>query len=350
MAEPGEFTRRAFLNGRIDLSQAEAVMDLINSKTELEAKESASQLSGKLSENILKIENMLLDIMTSIEVTIDYPEYDIDEVKDYDTLKELEIVKKELDKLIKSFESGKILKDGIKTVILGRPNAGKSSLMNTILSEERAIVSSIEGTTRDTIEEFVNIQGIELKLIDTAGIRDTENEIEKIGVNKAKNIANKAELIIAIFDISKDLNEEDRKIIKIIENKNAIILLNKIDINQSNTKMENELKKLEKPIIKISAKNNEGIDILYDNIIKMFNLGKLKTNEELIITNERHKNQILKSKENIIKAIEAIKNNVPTDIATVYIKQALEDIGEIMGHNISEEIINQIFKNFCLGK
>lgn len=350
MAEPGEFTKRAFLNGRIDLSQAEAVMDLINSKTELEAKESASQLSGKLSENILKIENMLLDIMTSIEVTIDYPEYDIDEVKDYDTLKELEIVKKELDKLIKSFESGKILKDGIKTVILGRPNAGKSSLMNTILSEERAIVSSIEGTTRDTIEEFVNIQGIELKLIDTAGIRDTENEIEKIGVDKAKNIANKAELIIAIFDISKDLNEEDRKIIKIIENKNAIILLNKIDINQSNTKMENELKKLEKPIIKISAKNNDGIDILYDNIIKMFNLGKLKTNEELIITNERHKNQILKSKENIIKAIESIENNVPTDIATVYIKQALEDIGEIMGHNISEEIINQIFKNFCLGK
>lgn len=350
IAEPGEFTKRAFLNGRIDLSQAEAVMDLINSKSELEAKESASQLNGKLSKEILRIEDMFYDVITSIEVTIDYPEYDIEEVKDKDFLGSLTNIEKELNALIKSFENGKLLKEGVKTVILGRPNVGKSSLMNAILDEDRAIVSSIEGTTRDTIEEFVNIQGIELKLIDTAGIRKTDNEIEKIGVNKAKKMAEGADLIIALFDISSNLNQEDREIINIIENKNALIVLNKTDVVESNYEMEEELKKIQKPVIKISAKNNSGIDIIYDETIKMFNIGNIMLNGDLVITNERHKALIMKAKESIEKAIESLKNNIPIDICSVYIKESLNYLGEIMGQNVSEEIINQIFKNFCLGK
>lgn len=350
LAQPGEFTKRAFLNGRIDLSQAEAVIDLINSKTEIEAQESASQLEGKLSNEITKIEDKLFDIVTAIEVIIDYPEYDIEEVNGKDYLKDLMETSKMLDKLIKSFDNGKILKEGIKTVILGRPNVGKSSLMNVILNEERAIVSSIEGTTRDTIEEFVNIHGIEFKLIDTAGIRETDNEIEKIGVNRAKLLAKKSDLIIVIFDISSKLNEEDEEIINLIKDKKAIILLNKVDITDGNIEIEQSVKKLGKPIIKISAKNNIGIDKLYDEAIKMFNLGVIGLNNELIITNERHKNLIVKARDNIEEAIQAFKQNIPADVCSIYIKMTLESLGEIMGQNVSEEIINQIFKNFCLGK
>lgn len=350
LAEPGEFTKRAFLNGRIDLSQAEAVMDLINSKSEIEARESAAQLEGKLSGEIKKIEKILLQVMTSIEVTIDYPEYDIEEVKDFNLGKELNKASDELQSIINNFENGKLLKNGIKTVILGKPNAGKSSLMNTILDEERAIVSSIEGTTRDTIEEYVNIRGIQLKLIDTAGIRETSNEIEKIGVLKAKKLANEADLIIAIFDISDEINEEDLKIIDIIKDKKAIILLNKIDIKYENKKMEEELKKINKPVIKISAKNNEGIDMLYDKIIEMFNLGKIEQKDKMIVTNDRHKSLVIKAKQNIDKAINAMDEDIPIDICTIYIKEGLQNLGEILGENISEEIINEIFKNFCLGK
>ena len=350
LAEPGEFTKRAFLNGRIDLSQAEAVMDLINSKTEMEAKESVNQLEGRLSNEIKMIQNKLYNIMTSIEVDIDYPEYDIEETKDLDMLEQLNQTKELLSKLIDNFDDGKIIKDGIKTVILGRPNAGKSSLMNTILDEERAIVSDIEGTTRDTIEEYVSIQGVQLKLIDTAGIRETNNEIEKIGVDKAKKMAGNADLIIAIFDISGELNGEDRDIINLIKNNNSIIVLNKTDLKEKNITMEKELAKINKPIIKISAKNNNGIDMLYSEITKMFNLGKIMANNELVVTNERHKELIRLAKTNIENGITSIMDNVPIDISSVYIKEALENLGGITGENVSEEIINQIFKNFCLGK
>ena len=350
IAEPGEFTKRAFLNGRIDLSQAEAVMELINSKTDIEARESASQLEGRISKKIEGIENKLYQIITSIEVTIDYPEYDIEEVKDLNILKSLEEVKNELEELIKSFHNGKIIKDGIKTVILGKPNAGKSSLMNLILNEDRAIVSDIEGTTRDTIEENVNINGIQLKLIDTAGIRNTNNEIEKIGVKKAKKIAEDSELIIAIFDINNNFGEEEKEILNIIENKNAIIVLNKIDVRKENYNLEKQLEKINKPIIKISAKKNIGIDVIYEEILKMFNLGQITSDEKVVITNERHKEKILNAKESIDNAIESTKDNIPVDIISVYIKECLEYLGEIMGKNVSEEIINEIFKNFCLGK
>ena len=350
LAKPGEFTERAFLNGRIDLTQAEAIMELIESKNEKEARESVNQLKGSLSKEINKIEEQLLSTITSIEVTVDYPEYDIEEVENRDALKELNDAKKNLLRLKDGFNKGKILKDGIKTVILGKPNAGKSSLLNAILKEDRAIVSNIEGTTRDTIEEYININGITLKMIDTAGIRNTENEIEKIGVEKAKEIANQADLIIAIFDITKKLSKEDLEILKIIEKKNAIIVLNKTDLIQENKDLEEKLSNVGKTIVKISAKNNNGIDKLFNEIEKLFDLNKISQDNEVIITNERHKNQINKAIKDIDLAIESIENKMPIDMTSIYIKQTLIDLGEITGKNVTDEIIKNIFKNFCLGK
>ena len=350
LAEPGEFTKRAFLNGRIDLSQAEGIIDLINSKTEMEAKESINQLEGNLSKKIKKIEQKMLDIMVNIEVTIDYPEYDVEEVTNSEALKKLNEIHNLLNELENSFNKGKIIKDGIKTVIIGKPNAGKSSLLNSLLKEDRAIVSDIAGTTRDTIEEYLNIEGISLKLIDTAGIRDTENTIEKIGVEKSKKLINNADLIIAIFDISGILDDDDRKIIELIRDKKAIILLNKVDVLKNNNQMEEEINKLNKPVIKISAKEEIGFENLYSEIKKMFELNEISSNNEILITNERHKNQIIKAKQNILNAIETVKNNTPVDIISIYINQAMEDLGEITGVNVSENIINEIFAKFCLGK
>ena len=350
LAEPGEFTKRAFLNGRIDLSQAEGIIDLINSKTEMEAKESINQLEGNLSKKIKNIEQKMLDIMVNIEVTIDYPEYDVEEVTNSEALKNLNEIHSLLKELENSFNKGKIIKDGIKTVIIGKPNAGKSSLLNSLLKEDRAIVSDIAGTTRDTIEEYLNIDGVPLKLIDTAGIRDTENTIEKIGVEKSKKLVNDADLIIAIFDISGFLDEDDRKIIELIRDKKAIILLNKVDVLKDNNQMEKEINKLNKPVIKISAKEEMGLENLYDEIKKMFELNEISINNEILITNERHKNQIIKAKQNILDAIETVRNNMPVDIISIYINQAMEDLGEITGVNVSENIINEIFAKFCLGK
>lgn len=350
LAEPGEFTKRAFLNGRIDLSQAESIMDLINSKTEKESKASINQLQGDLSNKINEIRHDLLDIMADIEASIDYPEYDIEEVTNSKALGILNNTKDKLERLKDTFRSGKILKEGIKTAIIGRPNAGKSSLLNKILKEERAIVSEIEGTTRDTIEEFITIKGIPLKIIDTAGIRKTSDKIEEIGVKKALDIAKDAELVLVILDNSKDLTEEDREILKLAESKNSIILLNKVDLKENNLEKSEELKKLNKRIIKISAKNGNGIEELYNEIENMFQIKNLETDGEIIITNIRHKNQIEYAINNINEAINAVKNNLPIDIISISIKQTLEDLGKITGENVSEDIINEIFSKFCLGK
>lgn len=350
LAQPGEFTKRAFLNGRIDLSQAEGIIDLINAKSDMEAKESLGQLKGFLSSQIKEIEQKLLDIMVDIEVTIDYPEYDVDEVTNNKANESLQTIIKLLEKLEKSFDRGKILKDGIKTVILGKPNAGKSSLLNALLKEDRAIVSDIAGTTRDTIEEYINLDGIALKLIDTAGIRDTENTIEKIGVEKSKKLAESADLIIAIIDNSQNLDDDDRRILEIIKDKKAVIVLNKVDIKDKNEENEKHILKLCKPTIKMSAKNEIGLDDLYTEIIRLFEINDISNGNEVLITNERHKKQIKKAKENIEKAIETVKSKMPVDIVTIYITQALEDLGEITGQNVSENIINEIFSKFCLGK
>ena len=350
LAEPGEFTKRAFLNGRIDLSQAEGIIDLINSKTEMEAKESINQLEGNLSKKIKEIEKKMLDITVNIEVTIDYPEYDVEEVTNNEALKSLKDIHKLLKELENSFNKGKIIKDGIKTVIIGKPNAGKSSLLNTMLKEDRAIVSDIAGTTRDTIEEYLNVDGIPLKLIDTAGIRDTDNTIERIGVEKSKKLVHDADLVIAIFDISRNFDDDDRKIINLIKDKKAIILLNKVDILRENKVNEEEIRKLNKPIIKISAKEEIGLDLLYNEIKNMFELNEISSNNEILITNERHKNQIIKANKHILEGIETIEKHLPVDIISIYINQAMEDLGEITGENVSENIINEIFAKFCLGK
>ena len=350
LAEPGEFTKRAFLNGRIDLSQAESIIDIINSKTEKEAKASINQLQGYLSENIGKIRHELLDIMADIEASIDYPEYDIEEVTNSKAIKLLENVKSKLEILEESFNSGKVLKEGIKTAIIGRPNAGKSSLLNTILKEERAIVSDIEGTTRDTIEELVTIKGIPLKIIDTAGIRKTSDKIEEIGVEKALKVAEDADLILAIIDNTKELNEEDLKILNLVKNKNAIILLNKIDLKENNLEKNENIINANKKVIKISTKNRDGIEELYKEIEKMFNIKEIDIDSGNLVTNIRHKNQITNSIKNINEAINAINLNLPIDIISISIKETLEDLGKITGDNVGEDIINEIFSKFYLGK
>ena len=294
LAEAGEFTKRAFLNGRLDLSQAEAVIDIINSKTEREAKVSLEQLEGNLSYKITQIRKTIISIMADIEATIDYPEYDLEEVTNSRISKILDEVNDILESLERSFYNGKILREGISTAIIGKPNAGKSSLLNLILNEERAIVTDIEGTTRDTIEEFISIQGIPLKIIDTAGIRNANDEVEKIGVNKAKEIAKKSDIIIAIFDSNKKLTYEDKDILELLKNKNAIILLNKIDLDR---KIEiEEIKKYNKPIVDISTRTRDGLDNLYDEISKMFKLNEIAIDGETIVSNERHKNIIINSR------------------------------------------------------
>ena len=350
IAEAGEFTKRAFLNGRIDLSQAEGIIDLINAKTDKEAKESVNQLKGVLSTKIKEIEQEMLDIMVDIEVTIDYPEYDVEEVTNSKALEMLENIKVKLIELENSFEKGKILKDGIKTVILGKPNAGKSSLLNAMLKEERAIVSDIAGTTRDTIEEYINVNGIALKLIDTAGIRDTDNLVEKIGVEKSKKLVESADLVIVVMDNSRDIDEDDENILKLIKDKNAILVINKIDIKDKNNSIEDRTINLHMPIVKMSIKEEIGLDLLYNEILKLFELENISSDNEVLITNERHKAQIRKATESINKSIDTIKCNMPVDIISIYIKQALEDLGEITGENVSESIINEIFFFFFLGK
>ena len=350
LAEPGEFTKRAFLNGRIDLAQAESVIDVINAKSEKEAQAGIKQLEGGLSKEIATIKQEIMDVMVNIEVSIDYPEYDVEDVTNQEILSMLESVGSKLSKLEKSFDNGKLIKKGIKTAIIGKPNAGKSSLLNRILKEDRAIVTEFEGTTRDTIEEFVNINGIPLKLIDTAGIRNAKDEVEKIGIHKSKEIAKEADLIIAIFDSSKELSKEDKEILEIIKGKKAIILLNKIDLTKEIQKDDPIFKNLTDSVIEISALNNVGIDKLYEEITKLFELNEIQLDNELVITNIRHKNLIAKAMESVEKAKHTLEEKMPIDIVAVYIKEILEDLGTITGEFVTEDIINEIFSKFCLGK
>lgn len=350
IAEPGEFTKRAFLNGRIDLSQAESVIDIINAKSEKEVKTSINQLEGNLSKKIKQIKQQILDVMVNLEVSIDYPEYDTPDATENEILNMLNNVEKELLKLENSFDNGKLIKEGIKTAIIGKPNAGKSSLLNAILDEDRAIVTNIEGTTRDTIEEFININGIPLNLIDTAGIRNTTNEVEQIGVKKSKKIAQDADLIIAIFDATKDLSKEDMEILDIIKDKKIIIVLNKIDLPCKIDENNEYLKSITNNIVKISALNNIGIEEIYNKITKMFNLNEINLDNEIVITNLRHKNLIHKAMENVEKAKQSLNENMPSDIVAIFIKDILESLGEITGEEVTENIINEIFSRFCLGK
>ena len=350
LAEPGEFTKRAFLNGRIDLTQAEAVIDIINAKTEREAKVAEKHLKGSFSKKIKEIEEKILDLMADIEASIDYPEYDIEETTNKKIENTLNNVKMSLKNLEENFKNGKILKEGIKTAIIGKPNAGKSSLLNVILGEHRAIVSDIEGTTRDTIEEYINVNGISLKIIDTAGIRKTSDEIEKIGVKRSLDITNNADLVIAVFDDSREFDNEDRKVLDLIKNKNAIIVINKTDLQKNLIINNEEIKENGKDIVFISTIEEKGIKELYDAIEKMFELNIIDYDSSEIITNARQKQYIMRALEAVNEAENAIENNMPIDITAIALKQILEELNQITGESASEDIINEIFKKFCLGK
>ena len=350
LAEPGEFTKRAFLNGRIDLSQAEAIIDIINSKTEKEMQVAQRQLKGRLSNKIEDIRKDILNIMADIEASIDYPEYDIEETTNEKIKKFLNELEEKLNSLEKTFENGKILKEGIKTAIIGKPNVGKSSLLNLILGEERAIVSNVEGTTRDTIEEYVNINGIPLKIIDTAGIRNTIDEVEQIGVKRSMDILFDAELIIAVFDDSRALDEEDEKILDLIKDKKAIILINKTDLKKGYVQSDERITSLHKMTIPFSVLKEEGINELYNAILELFNMNDIDLENTDIVTSSRQKNYILRAHDALNKAKESVENNMTIDITAIVLKEILEELSSITGENVSEDIINEIFKKFCLGK
>ncbi|MBE6082941.1 MULTISPECIES: tRNA uridine-5-carboxymethylaminomethyl(34) synthesis GTPase MnmE [Tissierellales] len=350
MAERGEFTKRAFLNGRLDLSQAEAVIDIIKSKTELSCKLSLNQLEGGLSSEIKRIMDELTEMVAHVEVSIDFPEEDFEEI----TYDELELKSKkildEIDNLLNTSERGRILREGLNVVILGKPNVGKSSLLNSMLRENRAIVTDIPGTTRDTIEEYMNIDGIPLKIVDTAGIRNTENIIEKIGVDKAKNLLETADLTIAVFDSSKELEEDDYEIINMIKDKKGIALLNKMDLDSKLT-ME-DLKKLipEMKIIPTIISQKIGIQDIENNIKDMFYGGKVKIKNDIMVTNIRHKKKLIDAKKNISDAYTGIISKVPLDCLEVDLKNCWTNLGEISGDTVTEDILDKIFSEFCVGK
>lgn len=350
LAEPGEFTKRAFLNGRLDLAQSEAVIDVIRAKTDKSFQVSLDQLEGSLSNKVKKIRDVLLEMIAHIEASIDFPEDDVEDLA-YKQLKEKAgVVKEEIEKLLSTANRGKVLRDGLNTVILGKPNVGKSSLLNAILRENRAIVTDVPGTTRDVIEEYVNIDGIPLRIVDTAGIRSTEDVVEKIGVDRAKEMVDKADLIIAIFDASEKLTDEDYEIIDIIKDRNSIVLLNKSDL--PNEYDESYLKKLlpNKEVIVTSIIKEVGVSRLEEAIKDMFYSGELEVESDIIVTNMRHKNQLVKAKKSIIDGLEGINVNIPLDLVEVDIKKCWEDLGEISGDTVGEDILDKIFSEFCIGK
>ena len=348
-AEAGEFTKRAFMNGRIDLSQAEAVIDLIHGKTEKSISLSMDQLRGDLKEKIKHFKKALLDVTAHVNVVLDYPEEGIDDPLPENLRINLEKVFEEANILIESYDKGKKIKDGIKTVIVGKPNVGKSTLLNSILKEERAIVTHVAGTTRDIIEEIINIKGIPLVLVDTAGIRETEDIVENIGVEKSKEFIEKADLVLLVLDNSRKLEKEDKEVIEKIKenNKKVIVLLNKIDLPKKLDISEYNFEN----IVEISAKNNIGIENMEDTIYS-FIVDKNVENsgEKLIITNIRHKTALEKTKDSIKSIFETIDMGLPMDLMSVDLKEALDSLSEITGEITSEDILDHVFGNFCVGK
>ena len=348
-AEPGEFTKRAFLNGRIDLSQAESVIDVINAKNEFALKSSVSQLRGSVLEKIKELRASVIHEIAFIESALDDPEHiDIDGYPE-----ELRVIVDnlliEVNKLLKSSDNGKVIKEGINTVIVGKPNAGKSSLLNTLVGQERAIVTDIAGTTRDILEEHIQLHGISLNVIDTAGIRDTDDIVEKIGVTKSKEYLEKADLVIYVADSSTELDENDEEIIQSIADKKAIVLLNKSDLEAVTTK-EQLASKIDKSIITISAKENMGITELEDTIKEMFFHGEVSFNDEVYITNIRHKNALEETKRSLTMVLNSIDNMMPEDFFSIDLMNAYEELGSIIGESVGEDLVNEIFSKFCMGK
>lgn len=344
LAEPGEFTKRAFLNGRIDLLEAESVMDIIHSKTENSLKLAINQLSGNTSNLIKKLRQNLIEILANIAVNIDYPEYeDIEEVTN-NTLKEKIIkIKDEINHILKDSKNSKIIKEGIDVAIIGKPNVGKSSLLNRLLEEEKAIVTDIAGTTRDIVEGKINVNGFLLNIIDTAGIHDTNDKVEKIGVDKSRNLIQKADLILFLLDNSTTMNEEEKKLLNEIKNKKHITIINKIDL-------DSKLDIKEDNIIKISTINNTGINQLKDRIINLFELDKIEQQDMTYLTNARSIALLKQVYEKIKEIEESINKNVPISIIELDLRSAWEILGQIIGEHYQDELIDQLFTQFCLGK
>ena len=350
LAEPGEFSKRAFLNGRIDLAQAEGIMEVINSRTERSLEVALSHLGGKLSSKIENIKNKVVKLFAHLEAAIDFPEDEIEGFRSTDLENRLINIKKDIEILLASSNQGKIYREGLKTVIVGKPNVGKSSLMNILLEEKRAIVTDIPGTTRDIIEEYVNIGGIPLRIIDTAGIRQTEDLVEKIGVEKAQKSLLEADLILMMIDISQGVTENDLKIYELVKEQDLIVLVNKTDLD---TTFDDKLLKKyfsQHTILKISIKEEIGIEELKKAIINEVLDEEIKSSEELFITRTRHKNALDKALKAIERVIKSYHKKLPYDFYTIDMRDCLDALGEITGETVTEDIIDQIFKDFCLGK
>ena len=348
IAEPGEFTKRAFLNGRIDLSQAEAVMDIIRAKTDLSMKSAVMQSNGALSKEIGKLREYMLNTLALIEYSVDFTEDDEepDETIPIRVQEQLTVAIEDMKKLLEGANEGRIIRDGLKLAIIGKPNVGKSSLLNCLLKEKRAIVSDIPGTTRDIIEEFISLDGIPVKITDTAGIRETEDEVEKIGVEKSREKIDEADLVVLMLDSSRPLEDEDREIIEKVKDKKYVVLMNKNDLEKKIS--DEDIKKL-KNIIYISAKTGFGIDELKEKVKDLFFNGEVDS-ESMIISNNRHKQALYRALENCEEALDRVKSNEYLDLISIYVTSALKALGEITGSELEEDLINKIFSEFCVGK
>ena len=349
MAEPGEFTKRAFLNGRIDLSQAEAVIDVINSKNNYALKSSVSQLSGSMSKKVKELREKLLFEIAFIESALDDPEHI--SLDGYPEKLKVTVndMQEELNRALSTFDSGRVLSEGIRTVILGKPNAGKSSLMNVLVGEERAIVTDIAGTTRDTLEENIRLHGISLNIVDTAGIRETEDVVEKIGVDKARANADDADLLIYVVDGSCPLDENDYQIMNLIEGRKSIVLLNKTDLEMVLTPEEIK-EKTGKEVVAVSAKEQRGIDLLEEKIKELFLSGEIDFNDEVMITNVRHKTAMSEALKSLSLVKQSIEDQMPEDFYSIDLMNAYEQLGTIIGESLEDDLVNEIFNKFCMGK
>lgn len=350
MAEPGEFTKRAFLNGRIDLSQAEGVMDFIRSKTDEASKVASGQMQGRLKAYVEILRQSILNILAQVEVNIDYPEYDdVEEATTEFLLEEAEKVKTEIEKLLKSSSQGRIMREGLSTVIVGKPNVGKSSLLNYLIQDNKAIVTDVAGTTRDILEEYVNVNGIPLKLVDTAGIRDTDDIVEKIGVERSRQALTQAELILYVLSNNEPLTSEDIEILDSVKDENVILIINKLDLDSKLDVAELE-NRYDFPIVKTSITEGTGVDDLEDRIAELFFGGQVSSADSTYLSNNRHISLLEQSNSAISDAIESANMDVPIDIVQIDLVKTWELLGEVIGEDVSEQLIDQLFSQFCLGK
>lgn len=351
MAEPGEYTKRAFLNGRIDLSQAEAVMDFIRSKTDRASKVAMNQIEGRLSDLIKRQRQSILEILAQVEVNIDYPEYD--DVEDATTeflLAQSKKIKNEIDQLLETGTQGKIMREGLSTVIVGKPNVGKSSMLNNLIQDNKAIVTEVAGTTRDVLEEYVNVRGVPLRLVDTAGIRDTEDIVEKIGVERSRKALSEADLILFVLNNNEPLTEEDRTLYEVIKNEDAIVIVNKTDLERRLDIEEVKTMIGDTPLIQTSMLKQEGVDELELQIRDLFFGGEVQNQDMTYVSNSRHISLLKQARQTIQDAIDAAEAGIPMDMVQIDLTRTWELLGEIIGESASDELINQLFSQFCLGK